>query len=95
MKLYIFTFGLLCILVAPLIALEESPAALTYTHVRVEAVDAAGRSLTYKTAEGEVWTLAALSADMLSGLHRGDTCSLEIDFDNRVTKIVKIDSTSP
>ena len=95
MKSYIFTFGLLCILVAPLIAPEESPAALTYTRVRVEAVDAAGRSLTFKTAEGEIWTLAALSADMLSGLHRGDTCSLEIDFDNRVTKIVKIDSTSP
>lgn len=95
MKLYIFTLGLLCILIAPLIAPAESPAALAYTRMRVEAVDAAGRSLTFKTAEGEVWTLAAISADMLSGLHRGDTCSLEIDFDNRVTKIVKIDSTSP
>ncbi len=95
MKSYIFTFGLLCIFVAPLIAPEESPAALTYTRVRVETFDVAGRSLTFKTAEGEVWTLAALSADMLSGLQRGDTCSLEIDFDNRVTKIVKIDSTSP
>ncbi len=95
MKSYIFTFGLLCIFVAPLIAPEESPAALTYTRVRVEAVDVAGRSLTFKTAEGEVWTLAALSADMLSGLHRGDTCSLEIDLETRASKIVKIDATSP
>ncbi|MBX3125039.1 MAG: hypothetical protein KF854_18250, partial [Nitrospira sp.] len=70
----------------------ESQASLTYTRVKVESVDQASQSLTFKTAEGEVWTLAALSADMLSGLHKGDTCSLEIDFDNRVTKIVKIDS---
>lgn len=95
MKSYILIFGFLCMLVIPLIAPEESPAALTYTRVRVEAVDAAGRSLTFKTAEGDIWTLVALSADMLSGLHKGDTCSLEIDVDNRVTKIVKIDSTSP
>ncbi len=68
---------------------KRAQAALTYTRVKVEAVDQASQSLTFKTTEGEVWTLAALSADMLNGLHKGDTCSLEIDFDNRVTKIVK------
>lgn len=86
---------ILSMLVIPLIIPAESIAALTYTRVSVEAVDAAVPSLTFKTAEGEVWTLAAFSADILTGLQKGDTCSLEIDLDNRVTKIVKINSTSP
>ncbi len=95
MKSFILISSLLCMLVVPLITPEESPAALTYTRVRVEAVDQASQSLTFKTTDGEVWTLAALSADMLTDLHKGDTCSVEIDLDNRVTKIVKIDSASP
>jgi len=95
MKSFILIASLLFMLVIPLMPPEESQAALTYTRVRVEAVDAASRSLTFKTVEGEVWTLAALSPDILGGLHKGDTCSLEIDVDNRVTKIVKIDAVSP
>lgn len=95
MRSLILIGSLLCMLIVPLAAPDESPAALTYTRVRVEAVDAASRSLTFKTAEGEVWTLAALSTDILNGLHKGDTCSLEIDLDNRVTKIIKIESVSP
>ena len=50
---------------------------------------------TFKTMEGQVWTLQATSAEILQGLHKGDTCSVEIDLENRVTKIVKVDSTSP
>ena len=72
-----------------------SVASLAYTRVSVEAVDTAAPSLTFKTAEGQVWTLPAVSAELLKGLQKGDTCSLEIDLENRVTKIVKIDSTSP
>jgi hypothetical protein len=86
---------ILSILVVPLVVPVESLAALTYTRVSVEAVDAAAPSLTFRTAEGEIWTLAAFSADILNGLQKGDTCSVEIDLDNRVTKIVKIDSHSP
>ena len=92
MRSFILIGSLLSVLAIPLIAPAEIQASLTYTRVKVPAVDQASHSLTFKTAEGEVWTLAALSADMLNGLHKGDTCSLEIDFDNRVTKIVKIDS---
>ncbi|MGC3974661.1 MAG: hypothetical protein QM771_09810 [Nitrospira sp.] len=92
MKSFILIGSLLCVLAIPIVAPVESQASLTYTRVKVEAVDQASQRLTFKTAEGEVWTLAALSSDLLSGLHKGDTCSLEIDLDNRVTKIVKIDS---
>ena len=86
---------ILSMCVVPLVVPVEGLAALTYTRVSIEAVDTAAPSLTFKTAEGEVWALAAVSADILNGLHKGDTCSVEIDLDNRVTKIVKIDSPSP
>jgi hypothetical protein len=73
----------------------ETFAALAYTRVSIQAVDAAAPSLTFKTSEGQVWTLMALSADILKGLQKGDTCSVEIDLENRITKIVRVDSTSP
>ena len=70
-------------------------ASLAYTRVSIEAVDMALPSLTFRTTEGQVWTLPAVSADLLKGVQKGDTCSVEIDLENRVTKIVKVDSTSP
>ncbi len=82
-------------IVAPLVDPTGSLAALSYTRVRVEAIDTAAPSLTFKTTEGEVWTLTAFPPDILKGVQKGDTCSLEIDLENRITKIVKIDSTSP
>ena len=79
----------------PLMLPTQSLASLAYTRVSIEAVDTATPSLTFKTMEGQVWTLQATSAEILKGLHKGDTCSVEIDLENRVTKIVKVDSTSP
>lgn len=80
---------------APLLAPTHSVASLAYTRVSIEAIDAAAPSLTFRTPDGDVWTLQATSVELLKGLRKGDTCSVEIDLDNRVTKIVKVDSTSP
>lgn len=82
-------------IVAPFMTPTVSVASLAYTRVSIEAVDTAAPSLTFKTTEGQVWTLPAASAEILKGLQKGDTCSVEIDLENRVTKIVKVDSTSP
>jgi len=82
-------------IVSPLVSPTESLASLAYTRVSIEAVDTATPSLTFKTTDGQVWTLQAASAEILKGLQKGDTCSVEIDLENRVTKVVKVDSTSP
>ena len=94
------SFILICCLVAigvasSLVAPPSSVASLAYTRVSIEAVDTALPSLTFRTSEGQVWTLPAVSADLLKGVQKGDTCSVEIDLDNRVTKIIKVESTSP
>jgi len=81
--------------VAPFTVPTQSFASLAYTHVSVEAVDMGAPSLTFKTLDGEVWTLRSASADILKGLQKGDMCSVEIDLEDRVTKIVKVDPTSP
>lgn len=74
---------------------EISLASLAYTRVIIEAVDETVPSLTFRTTEGQVWTLTASSPDILTGLRKGDTCSVELDLDDRVTKIVRIDAPSP
>ena len=53
----------------PLMVPTESSASLAYTRVRIEAVDIAASSLTFKTMEGQVWTLQATSAEILSLIH--------------------------
>jgi hypothetical protein len=42
--------------------------------------------------EGQVWTVTAASPEILKDLHTGDICSLEMDSDDRVTKVVKADA---
>ncbi|HEX2055019.1 MAG TPA: hypothetical protein VHF07_00905 [Nitrospiraceae bacterium] len=61
----------------------------TFTKVAVQAVDPSAQRLTFRTVEGQVWTLTAASPDLLKDLHTGDICSLEIDSEDRVIKIVK------
>ena len=54
-----------------------------------------GPQLTFRTTDGQEWTLPTTSAELLNGLHKGDTCSLEIDLQDRVVKIVKARSELP
>ena len=87
----VIVMGIATSLVTPDITIAST----AYTQVSVEAVDMAVPSLTFRTSEGQVWTLPAASADLLKGLQKGDTCSLEIDMQDRVIKIVKAGSMLP
>jgi hypothetical protein len=71
---------------------EQAIGSTTFTKVSVQAVDPSSHRLTFRTLEGQVWTLTAASPDLLKDLHTGDICSLEIDSDDRVVKIVKAGS---
>jgi hypothetical protein len=68
---------------------DEAIGSTTFTKVAVQSVDPSAQRLTFRTVEGQVWTLVAASPDLLKDLHTGDICSLEIDSDDRVVKIVK------
>ena len=81
--------------VAPLCIPDIASALTTFTRVTVQAIDTAVPSLTFRTTDGQEWTLPATSAELLNGLRKGDTCSLEIDLQDRVVKIVKASSELP
>lgn len=79
------TLGTVALMWSP----DQAIGSTTFTKVSVQAVDTSAHRLTFRTVEGQVWTLTAASPDLLKDLHTGDICSLEIDSDDRVTKIVK------
>ena len=71
---------------------DETIGSTTFTRVSVQAVDTSAHRLTFRTMEGQVWTVSAASPEILKDLHTGDICSLEMDSDDRVTKVVKADA---
>ncbi|WP_447601965.1 hypothetical protein [Nitrospira sp. Nam80] len=85
---FLFVLSSTGLIVSP----EPAAGSTTFTKVSVQAVDPSARSLTFRTTTGQTWTLIAASPDLLNGLNTGDICSLEIDSEDRVTKIVKAGS---
>lgn len=79
----------------PVLLPDTVSASTTFTRVIVQAVDPAAPSLTFRTTDGQQWTLPARSGELLSGLQKGDTCSLEIDLEDRVVKVVKASAELP
>jgi hypothetical protein len=90
-KSFILTVALMIALgsASLVISPQQAIGSTTFTKVAVQAVNPTARSLTFRTTDGQTWTLIAASPDLLNDLHTGDICSLEIDSDDRVTKIVK------
>lgn len=78
---------------APMAVVPDQAAGSTaFMKVSVQSVDSSAHTLTFRTATGETWTLPAASPDLLKDLQAGDICSLEIDSEDRVVKVVKTGS---
>lgn len=60
---------------------------------RIESVDFRNQLLTFKTREGQVWVLrvAASSAMKRDTFAKGDLVRIEVDLDDQIVKIVKLD----
>lgn len=66
--------------------------AVVFLKSQVQHVDARNQLLTFKTKEGQTWTLhvadgAAIKRDSLA---KGDVVSIEVDLDDQIVKIVKV-----
>ena len=77
--------------------LSPSEAATTFNRSTVLNVDDARRTITIRTQEGDTWTLSVSDPDLLKDKHiaQGDRVSIDIDFDDRVTKIVELSDQPP
>lgn len=83
----------LCFVVGATVVTSE--AATNFNGSTVIGIDQ--RSITFKTREGQTWTLTLADPSVLKNeqIAKGDQVSIEIDMDDRITKIVKISSQSP
>lgn len=69
-----------------------SEASTTFTHSTILGIDQAKRTITFKTKEGQSWTLSVADPNLLDKdqVSKGDHVSIEIDLDSRITKIVQL-----
>jgi hypothetical protein len=83
----------LCFVVGATVLTSE--AATNFNGSTVVGIDQ--QSVTFKTREGQTWTLALADPSMLKNqqIAKGDQVSIEIDMDDRITKILKISNQPP
>ena len=68
---------------------KAASAMATLTHVTVQSINQETPQITIRTIKGDRFTLLVASRDLLDGVHEGDTCSLEVDANDRVIALVK------
>jgi hypothetical protein len=64
-------------------------AASTFIGTTILEVGSDGRQVTIRTTQGESWSLNVADPELLKGVKKGDQVSLELDAQDRVSKIVK------
>jgi hypothetical protein len=89
-QLTIAAISLLC-LVLGLSALT-SKATATFIRSTIVGIDQTQRTLTFRTMEGQSWTLPVADSNILTKeqLSKGDQVSIELDLTDRISKIIKL-----
>ena len=86
----------LCLLWLAGATVGTSDATTTFSVSTIMDIDNAQRTITFKTHEGQTWTLPVADPNILKKetVAQGDKVSIEIDLNNRITKIVKLSEPS-
>ena len=68
-----------------------SAAATTFGGSRIIAIDKDQRTITFKTKEGETWTLPVTDPNLLDqpSVAKEGQVTIEIDLNDQITKVVK------
>ncbi len=76
---------------------QTSDAATSFSGSTVTAVDESKGTVTFRTKEGESWTLPVSDPELIKKkqVAQGDQVSIEIDLDDRITKIAKPSDDQP
>ena len=74
-----------------------SNAATSFNGSTIVSIDQAQRTITFQTREGENWTLPVADPEILKEVRvsKGDQVSIEIDPNDKITKIFKASGPSP
>ena len=89
-QLTLAAISLLCLLLG--VSALTSKAATTFIGGTIGGIDQIQRTLTFLTREGEYWALPVADPNILTEeqLSKGDQVSLELDLNDRISKIVKL-----
>lgn len=80
-----------CFFISMSAMVATSDAATVFGGSKIIGVDQAQRTITFKTKEGQTWTLPVADPNVLSRqIANGDDVTIELDLNDRITKIVKL-----
>jgi hypothetical protein len=91
MTLCRLTFMAVCLFGVASATVQTGEAATNFNGSTIIGIDQAERTVTFRTKEGEKWTLPVENPDLLKDdrIAQGDQVSIELDPNDRITKIVK------
>jgi hypothetical protein len=91
-RIAIVAISLLCLLAGVSGLTSEAEASTTFTKTTILAVDQTQRTLTFRTVEGQSWTLPVADPKILTKeqFSKGDQVSIELDLNDRISKIIKL-----
>lgn len=86
----------LCLLWLTGATVVTSDATTTFSVSTIIGIDNAQRTITFKTHEGQTWTLQVADPNIFKkeAIAKGDHVSIEIDLNDRITKIIKLSEPS-
>jgi hypothetical protein len=73
-------------------AITTSDATTSFGGSTIIAIDQDQRTVTFRTKEGQTWTLPVSDPEVLKKqpIVKGDDVAIEIDLDDRISKVVKL-----
>lgn len=82
----------LCLLLSVSATVMTTDAATTFGGSRIIAIDQDQRTITFKTKEGQTWTLPMTDPNLLDRqpIAKDDQVTIEIDLDDRISNVVKL-----
>lgn len=93
-RLAIIGISLLCLVSAGVLTSE---ATTTFIGSTIVGIDQAQLTLTFRTMEGQSWTLPVADPSILEEeqLSKGDHVTIELDLSDRISKIIKLAQRTP
>jgi hypothetical protein len=82
----------LCLLFSISATVTTSDATTIFGGSRIIAIDQDQQTITFKTKEGQTWTLPMTDPNLLNRqpIAKDDQVTIEIDLDDRITNVVKL-----
>jgi hypothetical protein len=82
----------LCLLVSVSATVTTTDATTVFGGSKIIAIDQDQRTITFRTKEGQTWTLPMTDPDLLNrqAIAKDDQVTIELDLNDRISNVVKL-----